>query len=66
MDPPRAAAGSRGEEDHDAVLDLQTTDQRLCGYHTRGCGVVFCDRGRALFERAASETMARLRKVATA
>jgi hypothetical protein len=57
------ALGMCDEADGDVMLSLQGTDQRLSGINTRGSGVVFCDRGRALFERALSETRARLHTI---
>ena len=37
------------------VLELHSTDQRLVGMATRGCGLVFCEKGRLLFQRAVAQ-----------
>ena len=55
-----AAAATRGEGDEAAVLELHTADQTLAGKPLRGCGVVYCPRGRHLFERALTEARASL------
>ena len=47
-------------ESAESVLQLQTSDERLVGIFTRGSGVVFCERGRTLFDRALAETTERL------
>lgn len=49
-----------GESDEDVVVELHGTDQRLVGISTRGCGIVFNARGRALFEAAVETMRARL------
>ena len=41
------------EGEENAVLDLHSSDQTLVGKAMRGCGVVFCEAGRAVFVRAA-------------
>jgi hypothetical protein len=53
-------------ESAESVLQLQTSDERLVGIFTRGSGVVFCGRGRKLFDRALAETVERLNPAAVA
>lgn len=36
----------------DALLELHSSDQTLVGRAMRGCGVVFCEKGREIFTRA--------------
>lgn len=55
-----AAEAARGEGDEAAVLELHTADQTLAGKPLRGCGVVYCPRGRHLFEKALAEARASL------
>ena len=50
-------------EDEDAVLELHSTDQRLVGISTRGCGVVFDATGRTLFESAVTQVLAQMENV---
>ena len=50
----RAKEGADGR----GLLQLHTTLQRLVGPKSRGCGVVYCAEGKALFERARAEAMA--------
>ena len=52
------------EGDSDAVvLELHRTDQRLTGKDTKGCGIVYCTKGRALFERVVSQTLSTVAEV---
>ena len=44
---------TKNEVQQNAVLDLHSSDQTLVGKAMRGCGVVFCETGRAVFVRAA-------------
>lgn len=55
-----AAEAARGEGDEAAVLELHTADQTLAGKPLRGSGVVYCPRGRHLFEGALTEARASL------
>ena len=43
------------ENDREVVLELQSADQTLAGKPLRGCGLVYCGRGRLLFEQAVTE-----------
>ena len=47
------AMDMKQEGEENAVLDLHSSDQTLVGKAMRGCGVVFCEAGRAVFVRAA-------------
>ena len=47
----RASELKRNEETA-AVLELHSADQTLVGRAMRGCGVVFCEAGREIFERS--------------
>jgi hypothetical protein len=47
------AKDMKQEGEENAVLDLHSSDQTLVGKAMRGCGVVFCEVGRAVFVRAA-------------
>ena len=38
-----------------AVLEMHTAEQSIAGKQLRGCGVVYCPRGRVLFESALAE-----------
>ena len=49
------ARASATLDDSDAVLELQSADQTLAGKPLRGCGLVYCRRGRALLERVVEE-----------
>ena len=49
------AAAIRGEGDEGAVLQLQSADETLGGKQLRGSGLVYCERGRSLFQRALAE-----------
>ena len=40
------------ESDVSAVIELHSSDQTLVGKALRGCGVVFCEKGRELFASA--------------
>ena len=40
------------EDGADVVLALHSSDETIVGRAMRGCGVVYCDAGRAIFERA--------------
>ena len=40
------------ESDVSAVIELHSSDQTLVGKAMRGCGVVFCEKGRELFASA--------------
>ena len=53
-----ASTASTGEheDDEDAVLYLQTADDRLGGVESKGCGLVFCAKGRTLVDRVLSQT----------
>ena len=53
----RATAGL---DDSDVVLELQSADQTLAGKSLRGCGLVYCRRGREMFERAVQDARAGL------
>jgi hypothetical protein len=46
--------------DQTVLLEMHTSDQTLAGKTLRGCGIVFCAKGRALFERALVEARATL------
>ena len=46
------------EDAAEVVLELQSSDQTLAGKPLRGCGLVYCRKGRALFEKAVSEARA--------
>ena len=46
------------ENDGEVVLELQSADQTLAGKPLRGCGLVYCGRGRLLFEQAVTEARA--------
>ena len=52
------ATEMRTEEEGHALLQLHTTLQRLVGPKSRGCGVVYCAEGKALFERARADAIA--------
>ena len=54
-----AATAMRLGED-EVLLELQVAEQRVVGLSTKGCGIVFCAKGRALFERAMEQTIIRL------
>ena len=41
------------------LLTIQNSDERLAGMGTKGCGLVFCAKGRALFERATADALRR-------
>lgn len=49
------AAAIRGEGDEGAVLQLQSADETLGGKQLRGSGLVYCERGRSLFQRALAD-----------
>ena len=36
----------------DVMIELHSSDQTLVGKAMRGCGVVFCEKGREVFARA--------------
>ena len=55
-----ALEGQHGGDADDVVLELHTTDQRLMGMSTRGCGIVFNAHGRVLFESAVAKALAHL------
>ena len=40
------------EDGADAVLTLHSSDETVVGRAMRGCGVVYCEAGRAIFARA--------------
>ena len=42
------------KEEADVVLALHSSDQTVVGRAMRGCGVVYCEEGRAMFARAAA------------
>ena len=46
------------ESEAGALLQLHHTEQRLVGPSSRGCGVVYCAKGRAVFQRARAEAAA--------
>jgi len=50
-----ARATAACEDAADVVLELQSADQTLAGKPLRGCGLVYCSKGRALFEKAVAE-----------
>ena len=43
------------EDGADVVLALHSSDETIVGRAMRGCGVVYCDAGRAIFERAVAQ-----------
>ena len=40
------------QEEADVMIELHSSDQTLVGKAMRGCGVVYCERGREIFARA--------------
>jgi|EP00966_Prymnesium_polylepis_P312130 hypothetical protein len=60
------ATAARGVADEDAILQMQTAEQTIAGKPLRGCGVVYCAKGRALFESALAEARASLEPVLSA
>ena len=50
-----ARATAACEDAADVVLELQSADQTLAGKPLRGCGLVYCRRGRLLFEQAVAK-----------
>ena len=42
----------RQKDGADVVLELQSSDETLSGREMRGCGVVYCNKGRAIFAAA--------------
>lgn len=50
-----ARAAAACEDAADVVLELQSSDQTLAGKPLRGCGLAYCSKGRALFEKAVAE-----------
>lgn len=60
------AAAMRGESDSGAVLQLHAADDTLGGKALRGSGLVFCEKGAELFERALAEAALSLQNTRTA
>lgn len=50
----------RQRDGADVVLELQSSDETLCGRDLRGCGVVYCTVGRSMFDRASAEVFMEL------
>jgi|EP00966_Prymnesium_polylepis_P274572 hypothetical protein len=46
------------EDGADVVLTLHSSDETVVGRAMRGCGVVYCEAGRAIFARAISRLCA--------
>ena len=40
------------QDNADMLIELHSSDQTLVGKAMRGCGVVFCEKGREIFARA--------------
>ena len=59
-----AMAKLKAEGEPDAVvLELHRTDQRLSGKDTKGSGIMYCPKGRTLFELIVRETLSTVAQV---